>query len=441
MHRLRAVLAAFTLGAPLAASAADITRIASSFDDDDPFDLFIDVGFERTQTRAKIIREQVPGLTEDGGLERRDRSELWYKGVDARLNLELAFGLYRDLEFSFTLPLVFQQNERWDFTSESSSGTSTITNTCVAADGSALPGCFDVPGSDGPSSLFGLPQESFRGGLGNMHFGLAYAFFKQERDPTKPTWILGLDYEAPTAKQRDPSANTRDPDERGNIGDRVHKYQLYTSFSRRMGVAEPYFKAHYTIPVRGPGIYSNCDQAASNPDNLGAPGNCFTGPWDRKETGIKAPTTGGMLFGVELVPFDKPQKHQKFALDLRTIGNYVGRGRYYNELSQALGKLLTSEDYFQVGGMLGVNASAAESFTIRASGTFLYNTDHTLTAEEIGRDVDGSGRVDVEPAEPNGPAPGDVNPTFDWRYDLVSRRFRAVESTSFRFDLSATFSF
>ena len=35
----------------------------------------------------------------------------------------------------------------------------------------------------------------------------------------------------------------------------------------------------------------------------------------------------------------------------------------------------------------------------------------------------------------------EVNPTFDWRYDLVSRRFRAVESTSFRFDLSATFSF
>ncbi|WP_164020015.1 hypothetical protein [Pyxidicoccus trucidator] len=433
MQRLRAVLAAVTLGAPLAASAADITRIASSFDDDDPFDLFIDVGFERTQTRAKILREQVPPAG-SGSTGRIDASELWYKAVDARLNLELAFGLYRDLEFSFTLPLVFQQNERWDFTSDSSAAISTITNNCLNANGSTIPGCNPLTG-DGTIPLFGMPQESFRGGLGNMHFGLAYAFFKQERDPTKPTWIIGLDYEAPTAKQRDPSVDTTNPDERGDIGDRVHKYQLYTSFSRRMGVAEPYFKAHYTIPVRGPGIYSNCDQAASNPDNLGAPENCFTGPWNRKETGIKAPTTGGMLFGVELVPFDKPQKHQKFALDVRTIGNYVGRGRYYNELSSALGKLLTSEDYFQLGGMLGVTASAAESFTIRASGTFLYNTDHTLTAEELGQDLDGNGEVDVETN------PGEVNPTFDWRYDLVSRRFRAVESTSFRFDLSATFSF
>ncbi|MCP3142005.1 hypothetical protein [Pyxidicoccus xibeiensis] len=433
MHRLRAVLTALTLGAPFAASAADITRIASSFEDDDPFDLFIDVGFERTQTRAKIIREQVGPVAE--GSTSRDVAGLWYKGVDARLNLELSFGLYRDLEFSFKLPLVFQQNERWDYTSNFSPS---VNGTCVNADGTPIGGC-SLEGGAAGRALFGMPQESFRGGLGNVHFGLAYAFFSQEKDVTKPTWIVGLDYEAPTAKQRDPSVDTTNPDNRGNVGDRVHKYQLYTSFSRRMGVAEPYFKAHYTIPVRGPGIYSNCDQADPEllPDaqNLGAQGNCFTGPWTRKELGIKAPSQGGMLFGIELVPFDKPEKGQRFALDLRTIGNYVGRGRYYNELSSALRKLLTSEDYFQVGGMLGVNARAAESFTIRAAGTFLYNTDHTLTSEDIGKDVSGDGDVDADPGSP------ELNPSFDWRYDLVSRRFRAVESTSFRFDLSATFNF
>lgn len=432
MHRLRAVLAAVTLGAPFAASAADITRIASSFEDDDPFDLFIDVGFERTQTRAKIVREQL--VTDDSPDEsgRPLGSELWYKGVDARLNLELAFGLYRDLEFSFTLPLVFQQNERWDRTSDANEGNSSITNNCLNANGSVISGCAANPGAN---ALFGVPQESFRGGLGNMRFGLAYAFFKQEKDPTKPTWIVGLDYEAPTAKQRDPSVDTTNPDERGNIGDRVHKYQLYTAFSRRVGVAEPYFRAHHTIPVRGPGIYSNCDQRAANPQNLGAPDNCGTGPWTRKELGIQAPSQTGMMFGVELVPFEKPAKNQKFALDIRTIGNYVGKGRYYNELSSALGKLLSSEDYFQVGGMLGVNANAAESFTIRASGTFLYNTDHTLTSEELGRDLDGNGEVNPNVGSP------ELNPSFDWRYDLVSRRFRAVESTTFRFDLSATFNF
>ncbi len=37
MFRLRAVLAALLLGAPFTASAAEITRLASSFDEDDPF--------------------------------------------------------------------------------------------------------------------------------------------------------------------------------------------------------------------------------------------------------------------------------------------------------------------------------------------------------------------------------------------------------------------
>ncbi|RYZ39793.1 MAG: hypothetical protein EOO71_18685 [Myxococcaceae bacterium] len=428
MHRFRTVIAALVLGAPLAASAADITRIASSFEDDDPFDLFLDVGFERTQTRAKIIREQLADANSGG--EFREVNELWYKGVDARLNLALAFGLWKDLEFSFKLPIVFQQNESWEFVSGVGQRNSTITNSCFNADGSP----YSAEGCVG--RLFSVPQESYRGGLGNIHFGLAYAFFNQEKDNTKPTWIVGIDYEAPTAKQRDPSVDTSDPDgDRGNVGDRVHKYQLYTSFSRRMGAADPYFKAYHTIPVRGPKAYSNCDQAGSNPSNLGAPGNCFTGPWDRKETGIQAPSQTGILFGVELVPFESAAKAQKFTVDARLMGNYVGRGRYYNELSSALRKLLTSEDYLQVGGQLGVTARAAQAFTVRASGNFLYNTDHLLTSETLGQDLDGNGSVNTDPGSP------ELNPTFDWRYDLASRRFRAIQSTTFRFDLGASFAF
>ena len=430
MHRFRAVIAALTLGVPFAASAAEITRIASSFEDDDPFDLFLDVGFERTQTRAKIVREQ---LRDGDATNVPEVNELWYKGVDARLNLAVAFGLWKDLEFSFKLPIVFQQNETWNFVSGTTQGNSTITNSCFNADGSLY-----LDGVEGcVGRLFQVPQESYRGGLGNVHFGLAYAFFNQEKDDTKPTWIVGIDYEAPTAKQRDPNLDNTDPDgDRGNVGDRVHKYQLYTTFSRKMGVAEPYFKASHTIPVRGPGAYSNCDQSsAPPPGNLGAPYNCYREPWTRQETGIKAPSQTALTFGMELVPFENAAKSQKFTLDLRLLGNYVGRGRYYNELSSALRKLLTSDDYLQVGGQVGITARAAEAFTIRASGNFLYNTDHLLTTEAIGQDLNGDGTVDTAVGSP------ELNPTFDWRYDLVSRRFRAIQSTTFRFDLGATFSF
>jgi hypothetical protein len=428
MLRLRAILAALLLGAPLAASAADVTRIASSFDEDDPFDLFLDVGFERTQSREKISREQLD--PNGGGL--LDASELWHKAVDSRLNLKLALGIYKDLEFSFGLPLILQQNDSYGFVSGTTNENSTIVNNCVNPDGTLTdPNC--ATSGMGERSLLTVPSTSKRGGLGNMHFGMAYAFFNQQRDDTKPMWIVGLDYEAPTAKLRDPSQDNT-TGTKGNVGDRVHKYTLYTAFSRKMGVAEPYFKASYTLPVLGPGFYSNC----SHPDSLGRPENCGTGPWNRKETGIKAPQVGGFLFGSEFTAFSDKNKDQKFALDIRAIGNYVSAGRYYNELSAGLGKLLSSQDFFQVGGQLGATASAGEAFTLRASGTFLYNTDHTLTNESIGKDLDGNGGVDINTV--GEPSP-EVNPNYDFRTDLPTRRFRASEATTFRLELSATFAF
>lgn len=434
MFRLRAILAALMLGAPLAANAADITRIASSLDEDDPFDLFLDVSFARTQQRSKIIREQLlPGTNEV-----REASELWHSAVDSRLNIDLAIGLYQDLQFTFSLPLVLQQNDSYEFVSETTNANSTIVSNCWNPDGSTIPGCNPATG-EFARSLFTVGSTHRRGGLGNMHFGLAYAFFNEEKDPTKPMWIVGIDYEAPTAAQRDPRQNNSLEDNRGNVGDRVHKYTFYTSFSRRIGVADPYFKAHYTLPVAGPGIYSNCfDQDPPEEGNttfptLGHPGNCFNGEFDRKATGIKYPHTAGFLFGTEFTAFNERTKGQKFAIDLRGIGNYVGSGRYYNELSAAMGKLLSTQDYFQVGGQLGATAIAGDAFRLRASGTFLYNTDHAITGED----------PNVSPAELEDPdnSNPNINPTFDYRIDLPSRRFRAVESKTFRLDLMATFMF
>jgi len=431
MFRLRAVLAALLLGAPLAVHAAEVTRIASSFDEEDPFDLFLDVRFKRTQTHTKIVRERLTGS--QGLIE---QPEVWHRGSDTRLDMNLALGLYKDLEFSFGMPLILQQNDGYAFVSTTNNENSGVVNNCLNPNGTLTdPNCLST--GVGARSLFTIPSTHKRGGLGNMHFGMAYAFFNQERDDTKPMWIVGIDYEAPTSKQRDPSQDNTG-DERGNVGDKVHKYTLYTAFSRKMGVAEPYFKVHYTVPVQGPGIYSNC----FNRDSLGVPGNCFTGPWSRKETGIQAPSVAGFQTGAEFTAFSDKTKAQKFALDIRAIGTYVGEGRYYNELSAALGKLLATQEYFQVGGQFGATASAGEAFTLRASGMFLYNTDHTLTNESLGvkpseiNTVNQGGVEVIDPA--NNP---NINPNFDFRTDLVSRRFRAVESTTFRLDLSAAFAF
>lgn len=426
MSRLRAVVAALTLGAPFAANAADITRVATSFEDDKPFGMFIDVGIQHSQRREKILREVLPST--EGGT-RQLAPELWYKSYDTRLNMDLAIGISPDVELSFGLPIVLFQDESWDFVSGVNAANSSITNNRVRND-CGLTG--QPCALSSPEALFNVPLKTYRGGLGNMRFGLSWAAFNQKKDDTKPTWVLGLDYEAPTAKQLDPTVATA-PSDRTPVGDRVHKYTLYTALSRKIGLAEPYFKIHYTIPVRGPGYYSNCDNRNVDPQNLGRPENCGIDGWDRKTTGIQPSHVGGIAFGTEVQAIDTPRR--KIKLDVRALTQYVSEGRYYNELSGALRKMLYTADYLQFGGQFGLTLQLSDVLSVRGSGMMLYNTDHALTDEKIGKDLDGNGSVDISSN------PSELNPNFDYRTDFVSRRFYATESKDFRLDVTATLSF
>ena len=420
MSRLRAVAAALSLGMPFVATAADLTRVASSFEDDDPFGMFIDVGIEHTQHRTHILRET---RIADGSNPRELGSALSYSQYETRLNFDLAAGISKDVEFSFGLPFVLFRNEYWDYAEGAASTDILFSDT-------------NPNGSVGANTtLFPVPFQAYRAGFGNARFGLAWAVFNQKRDDTKPTWVARFNYEAPTASKLDPSLDTRDDNPRTPVGDRVHKYTLSTALSRKIGLAEPYFKAAYTIPVRGPGAYSNCE----HPDKgLGAPENCFQSDWDRAETGIQAPHVLGVVVGSEFQVIDNPTRNIR--LDVRAVGNFVGAGRYYNELSGALGKMLYTTEYLQVGGQVGLTARVNDIISIRGSAMFLYNTDHALTAEAPGRDAPANpdGKADFEDIANN---PNDRNPSFDYRTDLASRRFYASESRDLRFDVTATFTF
>jgi hypothetical protein len=427
MHRLSAALLALATVAPCTASAAEITKIASSFEDKAPFGMFIDVGYERTQHRAKIVRE----FQQSGDVQ--DVTELRYTDIDSRLNLNLHLGLWKDFEFHYGLPIVFQQNRTWGYAVGTGDFNSTIANNCLAASGELLDPACAVSGA-GRQSMFPLGSNinNYRGGLGNMTFGFAYAFFNQAKDDTKPTWILGVDYTAPTADLNDPTVPTS-PDSRGALGDRNHRYKVYSTISKRVGAADPYFQIHYTLAYHGPGWYSNCDHP--NSQNMGRPDNCGTDVWSRADTGDRPPHVGGIIFGSEFNAYDQPSMHQKVAIDLRGIATYVSEGRYYNEMSDLFQKLLYTQEYLEVGGMFGFTAHAAEYVHLRASATWLYRTEYTLTDESIGKDANGNGTVDITNS------PIEINPNYDWRSDMTSRRFRASETSIFRIDVTGTINF
>jgi hypothetical protein len=410
---------------PLIASAAEVTRVASSFDDNHPFGLYVDAAYERWQHNGIIVQEQ------HANGDRVDSPQLNYLGVDSRLELDLHVGIWRGLEFSFGLPIILSQTDAYTYANGVSATNSSLTQNCITASGELVdPNCPST--GVGTQPIGTVPSTNYRSGLGNLRFGLTYAIFRQSLDSSKPTWTIFFKYEAPTAPLRDPAALTSPTDHQA-VGDRVHRYLFGTAFSRRLGVAEPYFKLDYTLPYRGPGYYSNCDR--TDLGNLGAPENCTSGYWSRAETGINAPHVFRLITGTEIVPVDNA-KGQKVVVDVRALATYYTGGRYYNEITPLFQKLMSSEGYLEVGGSLGITAQPASFITFRLRGTYSYQTDRTLSSEPLGKDIDGDGRVSYQ----GHPSP-EVNPTFDYRADAVGRRFRIVSNGVFSVNVQMSLNF
>lgn len=424
MPSCRGAVAASLLIASFA-QAAEVTRVASSFEEKDPFGMYFDFTFDRIFDRAKIAREWY----QQGTLE--DVSELRYLRDETHLGIDAHVGLFRDVELHVGVPIVFQQDRKWVFAKDTTDANTTIYRNCGDARGTACA----TPGS-GSGHLFEVGADgvtSYRGGLGNFTFGLAWNVFNQKKDDTKPTWTLRFDYTAPTAGLLNPSVLTAS-DNRGGIGDRVHRYAFSTAVSKRViDVFEPYLAVSYVLPWQGPGFYSNCDDAKDS--RMARAENCGEGPWSRTETGIRPPHVGLFTFGNEIIAFERPDRFQRVVVDLRGFWQYTSEGRYYNELSDLMGKLLYTSDYGTVGAQLGFVGQAAEFVMLRAYGSLAYQTDRFLTNENIGKDTNGNGTVDISSA------PQEINPNYDFRVDRVGRRFRVQEQLVWRIQVTATLNF
>lgn len=416
-----------------ASQAAEITRVASSFEPNDPFGMFIDVAFEHTRQRGKIVRESYQGG------DSIDVTELRYQMLDTRLQMDLHLGLYKDLEFHFGLPIVFQQERSWNFAMGTGNDNSTIINNCLKANGDLVSPATAMGSSRACTTqqpMFAFDgskgANSYRSGLGDLTFGLAWAILNQKKDDSAPTWVVSLDYTAPIVEAINPSTPTLS-NAQGPLGDKVHKYKFSTAISKRIAFAEPYFQLHYTLPWLGPGYYSNCDNPSA--DRMGKPENCNTEGWNRESTGMRPAHVGGFVFGAEFNAFEAASRHQKLALDFRAMVTYVSEGRTYNEMSDLLGKLLYTGDYFQLNGQFGIVGHAAEFVHLKGYVQLGYTTEHTLTSENIGKDLDGNGTVDITAN------PKEISPLFDYRVDRVGRRFRIQEATTLRVFVQASFNF
>jgi hypothetical protein len=308
----------------------------------------------------------------------------------------------------------------------------------VLTPGPGLPSeCTNGPGR-GSVPIFESQGESHRAGFADVSFGLAWAPLSDKRDDTKPKWVLSFDYTMPTGLLDKTSVvkpwNAANIGEKGPVGDGAHRFTFATAISKRLGAIDPYLKFMYTYGLPSGNSVDNCAMPdAQKAARLGYSENCGTGPWTKEETGLKPPHVGGFLFGAEFFPYDNPEHSQSVSIDIQLGALYVSEGRSANELSDAVGKLLYNEEYLTLGGSFGVYARAAKYVQLRLNASVYTDTEHFLTNEPVGKDLDGSCRgdassrcVDLDNHS------GEISPTFDFRYDMPGRRFRITEVTVFQ---------
>ena len=105
------------------------------------------------------------------------------------------------------------------------------------------------------------------------------------------------------------------------------------------------------------------------------------------------------------------------ALDLRATVDYTSRARWFNELTDATGKLMSTGAYLTGTARVRLLYRATDYLSVLGSVAYGYTTPHDLSGEAPGSST----------------AP---NPNFDWRTDAPGRRFRLSEATTL--DVSAT---
>lgn len=362
-------------GIPPSSMTAQATDVLDAADVGNAFDFNASIGFSRTQRFAKITRENVVNGTTQFA------DELSFGDVRQQLDIRAALSLYHDLELNFYLPYVITQDGSLDYAANVSA-----TNSSVTTD----------PTTGGP--LFSVPYRSFKSGLEHLYVGAAWSPLNDSRDDTKPTWTLRFTYGIPLGAafrpdRNDPTNSTR----RAPVSDRTHRLRWETSLSKRLGYLDPYFSMHVMLPLAD-GSIRNLNPAIN----------------------------AGFYTGFEIVPWDVPDKRQRVSLDFRFGGAYVGPGRQYSELSDALRQLTATENYAQVYTGFHFLLQAVEYVRFTAGVTLAHDTPHMLTTESVGNDRDGNGRVDLDNA-------AEVNPLHVDAFDRPGRRFRVENMVNVSF--------
>ncbi|HEY8041987.1 MAG TPA: hypothetical protein VIF15_19425, partial [Polyangiaceae bacterium] len=299
---------------------SEITNVADAFDGPDPFDLNLVLGFTQSFKHASVRREtqlQQPGLIgapgQSAGFIPATQNVASYSSSMSTLDVGADIGIYHDLALILRVPVILSWSQSLGDLNGSQAVAAQVLN--------------DPMGGQ----LFGVPFTSpTRSGIDWISGGLDWAIYNQQRDETKPTWVIGIEGRlavgaplhacnqnpgpgiAQCPDPLNPSVN-RDP----GISRGIHSVIGKSIWSRRFGYVEPY--SGFWVQADFPGYG---DYGAWNVEN-----NLARTP----------PLLGSFALGLEVIPFEEREQFQRLSADFRFKGTYHSPGREYSELFDALG--------------------------------------------------------------------------------------------------------
>lgn len=441
LPHLASAAALLLLGVSGTARAARVTAVADAMEEGRTLDLDLEVRYLHAREDTRITREnlQLDPSTGKPGIVLVD--ELAHTRTVDELQLKIAVGLWHDLELHLLAPLALKDDQKWDYATVG--GVSVGPVSTLANNHLDISGCNGSPTACDPKAaarpIVPVPGRTHRFGFRDPVVGIAWTPINEERQvrlhpdlfpPGKPvsTWVLGFDYTLPLPGDVDDPFQATVPGGAvplGHVIRKAHVFSLWTAFSKRYRVLDPYVmvRASLPLPVQGSvgtGATDNC----WHPEILAdvAFQNCVDPAW-KGQTGYRPPATLGLTLGSELVVSEGRARGQKLAFDLRGDLVYFFRGRDYSQVSDALRKLTTVDDHMALTGTLGFEGRLFRWASLRIAGTLGITTPHFLNGESLGKDLDGDGSVDVSAGAT--PKSREQNPNYDFRLDPAGRRLRA----------------
>jgi hypothetical protein len=451
------------------ARAAEITRTLEAFEPTKPWGANVDIEYSRTLRRALISREK----PEADQTRYFDDKELRYSRIDHEMNFRFRFAIYRDLELYLNLPVVLSRSQ---FVGLALSGGDAGAGRTGGCSGPGAPtgdssivrdglfrggGISSSPdpnltqqdpqnlrapnpartilgqagitppvgtGQAGPTGAGcylgepGVPAETMRSGFGDMSIGIAWAPYNNDRDETRPTWLLKLEYTLPTGTTMDPTpadpAHDNYKPKNDTVGFGMHVLTFQTYLSKRVNsFFDPYIGFEYSayFPADNPifrrlNVTLPTGEVVSNQEHLG--------PGQR----------AGVVAGFEIIPWERLSQKMKFAIDFRLRARANFEGRDYSEIADFLGRVTDIETYATFEASVGFYLQITKWFLLKMHLGLATDTKHFITFANIGTDRNGSRTVENTPTE--------QNPVYDPLTDQVGRRLSVSETTVFNWGFS-----